>query len=61
MIQAVGVGIEIAQGLMHEGREADVRDVLANSVGAIAGLIASRAGLARWPDLAAWLLGRRTA
>jgi VanZ family protein len=57
----LGVGIEIAQGLMHEGRDSDLRDVVANSVGAAAGLMASSLGLARWPELAAWLLGRRTA
>jgi VanZ family protein len=57
----LGVGIEIAQGLMHEGRHSDVRDVVANSVGAAAGLAASWLGLARWPELAAWLLGRRAA
>jgi hypothetical protein len=57
----LGVGIEIAQGLMHEGRESDPLDVVANSVGAAAGLLASWLGLARWPDVAAWLLGRRAA
>lgn len=57
----LGVGIEVAQGLMHEGREADARDVVANSIGATAGLIAAWLGLARWPELASWLLGRRTA
>lgn len=55
---ALGVGIEIAQGLMHEGREADYRDELANFCGALAGLGVSRLGLARWPELPAWLLGR---
>jgi VanZ family protein len=57
----LGIGIEIAQDLMHEGREADARDVLANSIGAIAGLVAAWFGLARWPELVAWLLGRRAA
>lgn len=58
---ALGIGIEVAQGLMHEGREADYRDELANFCGALAGLGASWLGLARWPDFAAWLLGRRMA
>ena len=35
------------------------RDVVANSAGALLGLIAGWLGLSRWPDLAAWLLGRR--
>ncbi len=57
----LGVGIEIAQALMHGGRHADARDVLANSIGASAGLAAAWFGLARWPELVAWLLGRRAA
>jgi glycopeptide antibiotics resistance protein len=57
----LGVGIEVAQGLMHEGREADFRDELANLCGALAALVAARLGLERWPDFAAWLLGRRAA
>jgi VanZ family protein len=54
----LGVGIEIAQGLMHEGREAEWRDAVANVCGALAGLGASRLGLARWPEVPARLLGR---
>jgi VanZ family protein len=54
-----GVAIEFAQHFMQMGREGDPRDVLANSTGALLGLIAARLGLSRWPDLAAWLLGRR--
>lgn len=57
----LGVSIEIAQGLMHDGRDADFRDELANFCGAVAGLGASWVGLARWPELAAWLLGQRKA
>jgi VanZ family protein len=57
----LGIGIEVAQALMHEGRDADPRDVLANSIGAIAGLVAAWSGLARWPELVAWVLGRRAA
>ena len=57
----LGVGIEVAQALMHEGREADARDVVANAIGALAGLAASWLGLSRWPDLVTWLLGKRAA
>ena len=55
----MGIAIEFAQLYMHVGREADVRDVLANSTGALLGLALGRVGLSRWPELAAWLLGRR--
>lgn len=57
----LGIGIELAQALMHEGRESDARDVVANAIGAFAGLAASSLGLSRWPDLVAWLLGKRAA
>jgi VanZ family protein len=55
----MGIAIEFAQYFMHAGREGDPRDVVANSIGAALGLLAGRLGLARWPELAAWLLGRR--
>jgi glycopeptide antibiotics resistance protein len=55
----LGAAIEVAQYLMHAGREGDPRDVVANSLGALSGLVAGRLGLARWPELAAWLLVRR--
>jgi len=54
-----GIAIEFAQYYMHAGREGDPRDVLANSLGAVFGLLLARCGLARWPELAARLLGRR--
>ena len=54
-----GVAIEFAQHFMHLGREGDLRDVVANSIGAALGLLAARLGLSRWTDLASWLLGRR--
>jgi glycopeptide antibiotics resistance protein len=54
-----GIGIEFAQHFMAVGRQGDSRDVVANSVGAMLGLGAARLGLSRWPELAAWLLGRR--
>ena len=56
-----GISIEFAQYYMRAGRDGDPRDVIANSLGALLGLLLGRIGLARWPELAAWLLGRRTA
>ena len=55
-----GIAIEFAQYYMHAGRDGDPRDVIANSLGAAFGLLLARCGLARWPEFAAWLLGRRT-
>jgi VanZ family protein len=55
----LGISIEFLQYYMHEGREGDPRDVLANASGAAFGLLLARLGLSRWPQLAAWLLGRR--
>lgn len=55
-----GIGIELAQYWMNVGREGDIRDVAANSLGAFIGLAAARLGLARWPEVAGWLLGRRS-
>jgi VanZ family protein len=55
----LGTAIEFAQYYMHWGRDGDPRDVVANSLGALLGLALARLGLSRWPELAAWLLGRR--
>jgi VanZ family protein len=55
-----GICIEFLQYYMNVGREGDIRDVAANSFGAMLGLVAARLGLARWPELAGWLLGRRS-
>jgi len=57
----LGTAIEFAQYSMHAGREGDPRDVVANSLGALLGLAVGWLGGARWPEFAAWLLGRRTA
>lgn len=54
-----GIVIEIAQYSMQAGRDGEVRDAFANSLGAALGLLLARCGLARWPEFAAWLLGRR--
>lgn len=56
-----GIAIEFAQFYMHVGRDGDPRDVVANCLGAALGLLFALCGLARWPELAAWLLGRRAA
>jgi VanZ family protein len=57
----LGSLIEYAQYVMHAGREGDPRDVVANCAGSLLGLAAGWLGAARWPQLAAWLLGRRRA
>jgi VanZ family protein len=54
-----GILVEFAQYYMNVGRHGDARDVIANAMGAMFGLLAARLGVSRWPDLAAWLLGRR--
>ena len=56
-----GVCVEIAQYYMKLGRNGDPRDVVANACGALLGLLLARLGLARWPQLAAWMLGLRRA
>lgn len=57
----LGIAIECAQAVLPTGREGDPRDVLANASGTAFGLFLAWLGLARWPQWAAWLLGRRTA
>jgi|KBSMisStaDraftv2_1062788.scaffolds.fasta_scaffold254381_2 VanZ family protein len=57
----LGTAIEFAQYFMHWGRDGDPRDQVANSIGALLGLLLARLGLSRWPELAAWLLGQRRA
>ena len=54
----LGAAIEVAQYAMQLGREGDPRDVIANCMGAAIGLLLARLGLARWPELANWLLFR---
>jgi VanZ family protein len=43
-----GGALEIAQGLMHEGRQADWLDFLANSLGITTGLGVAALGLGNW-------------
>ena len=44
-----GGGIEIAQGAMGLGRDADILDFVADSVGVLIALIALYLGLGAWP------------
>ena len=48
LLIALGGGLEIAQGLMHEGRTADWLDFLANSLGVTTGMILAMLGLGDW-------------
>jgi VanZ family protein len=57
----LGVGIEAAQHFMRLGRQADITDIAANSVGALSGLLLARLGIEQWPQWVAWLSGRRAA
>ena len=56
---ALGGGIEIAQGLMGLGREADLRDFAANSIGASAGVLLALTPLGRWAETLERCLTRR--
>jgi VanZ family protein len=53
----MGVLIEIAQGSMGWGREGDVRDVLANCTGVLAGLLLSWWWLGGWAQRVESLVG----
>ena len=46
---ALGGSLEIAQGLMNEGRTADWLDFLANALGVLGGLGIAALGLGNWP------------
>jgi VanZ family protein len=48
LLIAFGGSMEIAQGLMHEGRTADWFDFLANSIGVGAGVTLAMFGLGDW-------------
>jgi VanZ family protein len=56
-----GIAVEVAQYYLPINRNGDPRDVLANCAGAALGLALGWLGLARWPELAAWVLRRRVA
>ena len=55
----LGGAIELAQYSMQVGRQGDARDVVANSCGALLGLMLGWLGLSRWPHWADRLLGRQ--
>lgn len=48
LLIAFGGALEIAQGLMHEGRMADWLDFLANSLGVTLGVTLAMLGLGDW-------------
>lgn len=51
----MGVAIEWAQGAMHLGRQADVRDVVANTAGILSGLTLALVWLGGWAQrVEAW-------
>lgn len=48
LLIAFSGGLEIAQGLMHNGRSAEWGDLLANACGVTAALIVASLGLGNW-------------
>jgi VanZ family protein len=58
---AFGGGIEIAQGLMGLGREADLLDLAADGVGVLAGVALAVTPLGRWAKVIEDLVARRGA
>lgn len=52
---AMGVAIEIAQGAMPFGRQMDIRDVGANALGIVIGLMLALVGVGGWAQrIEAW-------
>ena len=47
---ALGILIEVTQGLLPTGRKADVLDLVADSAGIGAGVLLARLGLEGWPS-----------
>jgi len=58
---ALGGGIEIAQGLMKMGREADIHDFFSDCVGIGIGLAVALTPLGHWPSWLERLLSPRRA
>jgi hypothetical protein len=57
-LMVFGALIEVLQHVMQVGRNGDPRDLLANGVGISIGLLAGLLGVARWPELVAWVVRR---
>lgn len=53
----LGAGVEVAQALLTETRQGDVRDLAANSAGVLAALAAAYLGLGGWAQRAERWLG----
>jgi VanZ family protein len=56
---ALGGVLEILQGLMHNGRDAEWLDLLADALGVLAALALAYAGLGKWTVWVERLLGAR--
>jgi glycopeptide antibiotics resistance protein len=56
----LGVFIEGGQYAMHAGRQADVRDVIANSTGILVGLTLAWLGLGQWTQRVESIVVRRS-
>jgi VanZ family protein len=53
---ALGITLEWAQGAMHVGRQRDFNDVIANTGGTVAGMLAAWLGLGGWAQrVEAWI------
>ena len=54
----MGILVEVLQGLMHMGRHADVKDVVADVAGIVPAVLLSLTPLGRWPRWLEALLPR---
>jgi VanZ family protein len=56
---AMGIGVEILQGVMNVGRVAEVRDVVADAIGIAIGIAVSFALLGGWAQrVESWMMPR---
>jgi len=59
LLFAMGIAVELAQGWMHAGRQADFSDVVANTVGILLGVSSSLLFLGGWMQkVEGWLVPR---
>jgi VanZ family protein len=57
LLFAMGIAVEVLQGLMHIGRTADIRDIAANSIGIAFGITGAIALLGGWMQrVESWLV-----